>query len=622
MLNEGDLLDNRYEITGELGQGGMSYVYRAIDQHLDREVALKMLRPHLTDTDKERFRREIKALANLNHPGIVTIYDLGREEYIYFTMELVEGGMITDLGPLELDPEPLRNLLEAAITVAETLDYVHRLGMVHRDLTPRNILLTKTGFPKVMDFGLVQLAETTRELTKTGLTLGTPQYMAPEQAKGEPTGSHTDLYAFGAVLYKLLTGITPFDADNDQAILYQHVYGELAPLQQHNPAIPDALADLLELLLQKDFRKRPSSGQYVAESLRSVLTLYERSATHQRLGGTANLGTYPTGPIMPEKLKPVWQISLHEGPQWPAGLTAGQGFLFLGLRSEEILVLRPADGSVQAQFEAPDEVNSAPLFLRDKLIINSRDGSLYTLAWPSGQTLFADEDAHAVGLLPYGNNIIVSTRQSTLEHRSLAGDIHWRYTAESAATTAPILHNGQVCFVTQEGWVHCVDALTGKGKFKIELGSIVASPVAKDNVLLLPERHGDLHAFDMIERKVRWTYDLEGDVWASPVTWQNRVYAVSWSNTLHCISLTKGEDIWQADLAANVTATPILAAGVLYVATEMGQIYAFDALSGKSLFEDTVSMSPIQASPLVLDDTLIVASLDGTVRAYRTRQRS
>ena len=170
----------------------------------------------------------------------MSIFDLGRSELVYFVMELVAGGMVTDLGPLEADTEALTRLLDVAIDVADTLGYIHRLGMIHRDLTPRNILLTTSGRPKVMDFGLVLLTETSQSLTKTGLTLGTPHYMAPEQATGKATGFQADLYAFGAVLYKAVTGATPFDADNDQAVLYHHVYTELTPATELNSEIPES----------------------------------------------------------------------------------------------------------------------------------------------------------------------------------------------------------------------------------------------------------------------------------------------------------------------------------------------------------------------------------------------
>ena len=592
-------------------------VFNAKDKHLDRDVALKFLRPHLTDTDQERFRIEIKTLARLRHSGIVSIYDLGLGDYIYFAMELVDGGLFTDLGPLELDTAPLRRLIRASITVAEALAYVHKLGIIHRDLTPRNILLTKTGQPKVMDFGLVHLTERSRELTRTGLTLGTPQYMAPEQAKAEGVDLLTDIYAFGAVLYKAVTGKVPFKADNDQAVLYQHVYGKLVSAKEHNPFIPHELSDLIDSMLAKDPKDRPSSGNIVAEVLESILWQMNSTSTQQSLAGPANQGVYPFGPVNGKKLRPVWQIKLDEGPQWPASLTAAAGFVFIGLRSEEVLAIRPANGSIQARFQADDEVNNAPLFLNDKLFIVSRDGNLNALDWPSGNLLWVEPD-NTVGVTSYGDNLLITTRDGRLEHRDSNNNVIWSYQADYPAASSAIVHQLSACYVSQDGWVHCVDALSGKGKFKIELGQIAATPSAKDGVLLLPERSGDLHAFDFAKREVLWTYDLQGELWASPICWQKQVYTVSWNNVIHCLGLHTGDDIWSYKLNEEVTATPIIAAGVLYVVSEAGNLFALDALNGQLLFEDKISISPIQANPLVVGNTLIVASLDGTVKAYRT----
>jgi len=609
----GELLDERYEVTGSLGHGGMAQVYRAFDRHLERDLALKILRPHLTEADSERFRREIMTLAKLSHPNIVSIYDLGRGDHVYFTMELISGGTFTDLGPLGADLEPLAHFLDAAVAVAEALAYVHRLGMVHRDLTPRNILLTPEGHPKVMDFGLVQLAEASRQLTRTGLTLGTPQYMAPEQAQGGVTGAHTDLYALGAVLYKTATGVAPFEAENDLTLLYQHVYGTLVPPQQLNPALPESLSSLIGSLLAKDPRARPASGGRVADALRGIRGEVMAQSSAQRLGGPGQCGVLAGGPVNPGTLSRRWGTKLPGGPQWPGALTAAAGFVVLGLRSEEVLVLHPSDGSVQARFETDDEVNSAVVSVSGRLFYTSRTGSVSAHRWPGGALEWRDPDAGATGLLPYAGDLFLGT-EGGLERRSLDGEQRWRYPSDAAAS-APTVSGGLLCYLTRSGWLHAVGP-EGGGRFKVEVGETMAQCAASGNLLLLPERGGDLHAFDTRALEIRWTYDMEGPLWASPLVWGPYVYSVSWAGVMRCLSLATGDDIWEVPLGARVTATPVLAGGVLYVATEAGEVVALDARSGGTLLRDRVGSSPIQASPLILGTMLFVAALDGTVRAY------
>lgn len=614
----GELVDDRYRILGPLGQGGMARVYRAYDQHLDREVALKVLRPHLTESDQERFRREIKALARFSHPGVVAIYDLGRGDHVYFAMELVSGGPFTDLGPLEPDLEPFVRFIGAAVSVAEALAYVHHQGMVHRDLTPRNILMTQQGQPKVMDFGLVQLTEVSRELTRTGFTLGTPHYMAPEQARGDATGAHTDLYSLGAVLYRTVTGVAPFEAENDQAVLFQHVYGELVPPHRLNPNVPEALSRLIVSLLAKDSAARPVSGYSVADALRAVRAQAESLSPSQRAGGPAQQGLLAHGPANPASLTVRWSLQLPEGPQWPAALTAVQGFVLVGLRSEEVHILHPADGSLQARFGASDEVNASVVGQGGGLYYSSRDGGLYALRWPGGQPHWQDPEAGVVGsVVPFAGGLLVATGRGTIEARSCAGETLWRYAGDEAFVTAPVAHRGEVFAVTRSGWLHGVDAATAKSKFRVRLGDSVAQLSAKDGILLLPERAGDLHAFSLSAREVLWSYDTEGQLWASPLAWEGYVFVASWAGVMRALSLRSGDDLWAFELGARVTATPVIAAGALYCATEAGELIVMDAREGKLLFRDRVSPGPVQASPVVVGDTVVVAALDGTVRAYR-----
>lgn len=616
MFSPGDLLGDRYEIEGPLGQGGMAHVFAARDRHLERQVALKVLRPHLTEIDAERFRREIRALARLSHPGIVTILDLGQGEHVYFAMERIDGGPFTELGPYEGDVTSQARLLRAAIAVAETLGYVHRLGMVHRDLTPRNILLTPHGSPKLMDFGLVQLTESSRELTRTGFTLGTPQYMAPEQATGDTTGAATDLYAFGAVLYRTVTGATPFDADNDQAVLYQHVYGDVVPAIERNPLVPRALSDLIDALLAKQPDRRPRSGYAVAETLRTAMGTVRGDATALPAAGASRASVYPSGPSAPRALRELWRASLDQGPQWPAGLAAAEGFLLAGLRSDALAVLRPADGAVQARFELEDEVEHPPLYAGGRVWVASRDGGLAEIAWPQGRTVWRGDAVDATGLAAVGDGLLVARRDGGLERWDAKRALMWRADLGAPAATPPVVHRGEALVLDARGGVHALGLADGRPRFRAELGEAPAPASAADGMLLLQERNGELHGFSLETREVAWSYGLEGEAWSGPAVWDGRVYAAGWSRRLFCLALRSGDDVWSRPLPGAVTAPPVIASGVVWVVTESGELLGFDARSGEPRAHQHVTHAPIQAPPLPVGDRLVVAATDGTVAAF------
>jgi serine/threonine-protein kinase len=201
-----------YEVQGVLGRGGMRVVYRAQHLRLNRPVALKMLLagPYARPQELERFRREAEAVAALRHPNVVQVYDVGDVDgRPYFTMELVEGGSLS--AKIEDTPQPAGWAASLVATLAGAIQFAHQRGIVHRDLKPGNVLLTADGVPKVTDFGMAQRLEEEEGLTLSGVLLGTPSYMAPEQARGDKRaiGPATDVYALGAILYRLLTGRPP-----------------------------------------------------------------------------------------------------------------------------------------------------------------------------------------------------------------------------------------------------------------------------------------------------------------------------------------------------------------------------------------------------------------------------
>src|SRR5271157_5902327 len=263
-----------YRVEALLGRGGMGVVYRAWHLRLNRAVALKMLLagPCARPEELERFLREAQAVAGLHHPNIVQVYDVGDVEgRPYFTMEFVEGGNLAD--QIRGVPQPAHQAAARVETLAEAIHAAHQSGIVHRDLKPANILLTGDGTPKVTDFGLARRLEGDGGLTLSGVPVGTPSYMAPEQAQGkrQAIGPATDVYALGAILYELLTGRPPFRAESSTATLQQVLTDEPVSPTRLNRQVPRDLTTICLKCLSKEPHRRYASAAALGEDLRRFL---------------------------------------------------------------------------------------------------------------------------------------------------------------------------------------------------------------------------------------------------------------------------------------------------------------------------------------------------------------
>ena len=257
-----------YRILSLLGRGGMADVYRAEDERLGREVALKALPPEFArDPERiERFEREVRAAARLSHPNIVTVFEFGHGEGQHFyTMELMPGGDLKARIRANSNGMPPAEARAVAAPVVRALDYAHRQGFVHRDVKPENILFDGEGTPQLTDFGIARAMESGTRMTATGMSIGSPHYMSPEQAQGLEVDGRSDLYSLGVVLYEMLTGRLPFDAANTIAVALSHINDPV-------PELPPALAawqPVVDRLLAKSPEERYASARELAEVLAS-----------------------------------------------------------------------------------------------------------------------------------------------------------------------------------------------------------------------------------------------------------------------------------------------------------------------------------------------------------------
>jgi eukaryotic-like serine/threonine-protein kinase len=290
------VLAGRYEIEGLLGQGGMARVFRGTDRVLGRTVAIKVLSPQFAGDDQfvTRFRREAQAAAALNHPNIVSVYDTGSQGDVHFiVMEYVEGRTLRDAirGDGPLMPERAAEIGQA---VARALASAHEAGLVHRDIKPGNIMLTRDGEVKVMDFGIARTS-TGDTLTQTAAILGTASYLSPEQAQGMTVDARSDIYSLGCVLYEMLTGRPPFSGDSPVSIAYKHVKEDPVPPRRLNADVPPSM----DAVVMKTMAKNPANRYQTAEELREDLERAGRGmptlATPVLPGDATEVVTGPVG---------------------------------------------------------------------------------------------------------------------------------------------------------------------------------------------------------------------------------------------------------------------------------------------------------------------------------------
>ncbi len=270
-----------YEILGLIGTGGMGEVYRALDTRLNRPVAVKLLYDELADVpSRRRFQREAQMASSLNHPHILTVHDAGEiEGQQYLVTEYVDGGTLKDWAgpPGSGARRTWREIVELLVGVADGLDAAHASGVLHRDIKPANILITKSGYAKLADFGLAKLVENpaddptrtpTETCTRPGVLIGTIAYMSPEQASGKPLDARSDIFSFGVVLYEMLAGRRPFEGATPLETLQTIIHAAPLPLPMDVPA---PLRDVVEKALEKDPAQRRQSMREMVVDLRRLM---------------------------------------------------------------------------------------------------------------------------------------------------------------------------------------------------------------------------------------------------------------------------------------------------------------------------------------------------------------
>jgi serine/threonine-protein kinase len=633
---------SRYELIAEIGRGGMGVVYRAYEASLDRTIALKLLAPDLANQPGfvARLRREAISAARLRHPNIALLYEFGQaDDTAFLAMEYLPGRSLRQL--LESGPLPAERALEILDQIGQALDYAHSMGIVHRDVKPSNMLVGPGDHAMLIDFGLAEVSECSL-LTSDGAVLGTPHYMAPEQAAGRGAGAHGDQYALAAVAYEMLTGVPPFHGRSATAVVHAHIYELPPPPTERRPNLPGAVSSVLLRGLAKQPNERyPSLAEFVA-ALRAALAAptsvpVPRATTRRRLllgavGGLAlaavallaallsqGAGASTTlrenaraatrsGVPLPQQI--IWSYAAEPNLIGGPAPLAENGTLVIGTLDGQILGVAAENGSIRWRKGGGQTLFGAPSTGAGMVFVGGVDEYVYGLSLTTGGTVWSHKVTGTALAAPLydGDRLIVTTDKGNIYMlQSGSGQVIWdRPLAQSSQT--PTVGEGRI-FVSAGARLFALDARDGAVDWVFDAPSALTTrPLIADDLVVVGSERGLLYALRIADGQLHLRYQASGMLDAAPAAGDGALYVVDQSGAVTAISATSASVLWRFGAGSAITASPLLADGKLLFGAANGMFYALDARGGQQLAR--IQLGGSVSAPPALGDGLIFVRAD------------
>lgn len=570
MFTPGDKLEfGHYTILRELGSGGMGVVYHCRDEFLQREIAIKMMLPELmSEPDTvEIFRQEARLAAQLEHPGIVTIHNIGVENkegntHHYIAMEFLPGGSLR--GRIGKEPVQIEQAVEWMKQLATALNYAHKRGVVHQDIKPDNIFITHDGNLKIGDFGLALIA-TGPAFERHAQGKGTPAYMSPELCRGEPRDHRSDIYSLGAVFYEMLTGEKPYKADGMIEMALKHATAPIPQASKLRPDIPPMLDKALKLMLTKMPDDRLQSLNDLLPSLEKLLL--EIKVARLGISQPAGTGLESKGSDEIKAGEPPIDFSPADAERQRA--------------DAEKQKAAAAASSAIAKEAAATAAQEANAIINDSPNLNAEKEKSIELLWT-----FKTGGPIGWSATPVLNRarkeLYISSADGLLYALDMnTGSCNWYYNA-GAPLLSSVLHlNNEIYFPASNGSVHCVSVETGK-KIWIHEGSspAVSSPVTAGEALLVTALDGSVKSLNLKDGSINWTYRCDKGIVSSPQVVEKAAFVASKDKGLHAIDLSSGNRKWFTECTDAMLASVLASTDSVYCASIDGNIMAVDISSG------------------------------------------
>ncbi len=598
------VLQNRYEILGVQGVGGMSAVYQARDLRftaVEKVVAVKEMSnvapdPRLRRLGIQSFEREANILAALSHPSIPKIFDFFTEgQRSYLVMEFVEGKTLEDL--LEDNKQPIaqEEVADWGIQICDVLAYLHSHTppVIFRDIKPGNLMLRNDGRIMVIDFGIAKVFEHGQR----GTMIGTEGYSPPEQYRGaaEPRG---DLYALAATLHHLLTA-------RDPRLEPPFTFHE-RPIRMFNSHVSPELEAVVMRALAYDVQERFSSATEMALAL--------NNSVPRRRGGAAGLADSGFSP--PQDVVPKWKFKCEDEVR--ASPRIAENVLYVGSYDNNLYAVNAEDGTFIWKFPAEGGIASTACIHEDLILVGSEDNKLYAVSRQLGTpqwTCVTRGCIRSSAQVAYGHCFVGSDDGCLYAVNVQTGRVVWQFQSAGPIRSTPLIMDEMIYIGSDDGYVYALDLRSGGAKWKYNTNRrVTSSPTVDENLLFVGSADGHLYGINSRSGWPVWRFRTKGYVLSTPAVVNGLVYIGSTDGYIYAVEANTGRERWKFDAGSPVTSSPTVAKDVLYVGSNSGIVYAIHAQKGERLWQ-YITGGPVPSSPLVTQGVVYIGSTDHYVYA-------
>jgi eukaryotic-like serine/threonine-protein kinase len=628
----GTIIDERYEVEHKIAEGGMGAVYFAKNKRLDVDAALKILHANLARNKKflVRFENEAKTVVRLRHTNIVQVFDIGPiRDTFYIAMEFIEGedlvGVIERAGRLTLE-----EAMPIAAQVAQGLAYAHDRGILHRDIKPANIIIEPQGRAVITDFGISRTAKT-RGDTTLGSIVGTPEYMSLEQLKGMELDERSDIYSLGVALYEMLTGVSPFRADESVQAIAKVLSEEAPPIETLVPDLPAWVCEIVRKAMAKDRDERFSSAR---EFLASVKEHMKDAAFAVPEIVSARGKGFKKGPTWVNTITSM----IEEMPREKRLLTGIIcSLIVIGLIVIGVLLVKSVSFSFRSlgssdtaplgtsrladkvwAFKTFGPINSSPLVSGGVAYIGSGDDTLYAVETAKGAQLWAFKAQGDILTTPAvsGGTLYFGSDDHTMYALSTKnGDLRWRFTTESKIRSSPAVTEKLVIFGSNDNTLYAIDKSKGEKVWLFPTGGdVVVTPAVSGKTVYFGSCDSIFYALAAADGKELWRHKVKGNIESSPIVTKKAVLFGCDDNYLYALNKETGEELWRFKTGGDIVSCPAADRDTVYFGSEDDALYAVKLEDGTLVWRFE-TMDDIDSSVCLTERSALVGSDDKNIYA-------